>query len=117
MSLHKEFWGFLFLAFVAWIFIAPNGETRIQHACSPVSWAGNVAVSLTALAVPEGQGGVKKWSEKAEYGCEYTAWRLFYQKKYDEYLKNQKGVAPVPAGAQLSPLAAKPAAPAKGVLP
>jgi len=121
MSLHKEFWGFLFLAFVGWIFISPNGQTRIQHACSPVGWTGNIAVSLTALVLPKEQNGVKEWTGKAEYGCEYAVWRLFYQQKYNDALKQAQGQAPAAAKSQApassgTAVSSSPAG-TKGVLP
>jgi len=67
--LHKEFWGLLFLAFVVWIFVAGDGAARIERGCRPIQWAGNVMVSVTALAVPSQQAGVKRWVDKSEYAC------------------------------------------------
>lgn len=106
--LHKEFWGLLFLGFVVWVFAASDGSSRINRGCRPIAWGGNVAVSLTALALPSQQAGVKKWVDKVEYGCRYAAWRLFYQDDYiraleqhDEELSGNQPTAEaqqVPAG-------------------
>lgn len=84
--LHKEFWGLLFLLFVGWIFIASNAEERIEKACRPVGWTGNVVVSVVALTVPSQQVSVQGWFNKFEYGCQYLTWRVFYQNDYNEYL-------------------------------
>lgn len=85
--LHKEFWGLIFLGFVAWIFFfTSNPSERIQRTCAPITWAGNVTVSLSALVVPSYQQGTQRWFDKFGYGCEYTIWRLFYQKQYNELL-------------------------------
>lgn len=105
--LHKEFWGLLFLAFVVWIFMAGDGSLRINRACRPVGWTGNVVVSLTALVLPSQQASVKAWSDKVEYGCRYSAWRLFYQDDYNKYLEQQKAaeLPSAPAGTDAAELA------------
>lgn len=81
--LHKEIWGLTILGFILWIFFTSNPLTRIDRACSPINWAGNVTVSLTALTVPKYQDDMQKWFTKFDYGCQYTIWRLFYQKEYN----------------------------------
>lgn len=84
--LHKEFWGLLFLAFVAWIILATTPTKRIEHACRPIHWVGNVITSGAALAVPTQQQTIQRWFDKLEYGCQYTTWRLFYQEEYNAWL-------------------------------
>jgi hypothetical protein len=102
--LHKEFWGLVFLAFVVWIFMASDGQARIARTCRPLLWTGNVAVSLTAFAVPSEAEAVQKWSNKFDYGCRYVVWRLIYQDDYNKYMQSvQTGSAaptPVPAASQ-----------------
>lgn len=88
--LHKEIIGLSFLAFILWIILATSPSNRMEHACSPVGWVGNVSVSLVALAAPSYQNDVQKWFDKFEYGCQYTLWRLFYQKEYNAYMESQK---------------------------
>lgn len=85
--LHKEFWGILFLAFVAWVFLAGNPNSRIENFCRPVGWTGNVVTSLTALVLPDQQTKVQGWFDKLEYGCRYMTWRLFYQETYNKWLE------------------------------
>lgn len=89
--LHKEFWGLIFLGFVVWVFMAGDGTSRINRGCRPIHWVGNVVVSVTALVLPSQQEGVRHWSNKLEYGCRYTAWRLFYQDAYNEAMERMEG--------------------------
>lgn len=88
--LHKEFWGLLFLAFVAWIILATTPTKRIEHACRPIHWVGNVITSGAALAVPTQQQTIQRWFDKLEYGCQYTTWRLFYQEEYNAWLASEE---------------------------
>lgn len=124
--LHKEFWGLLFLAFVAWIFMSASPTNRIEHFCKPVGWVGNVSTSVTSLIVPTQQANVQKWFDKFEYGCQYMTWRLIYQADYNKALGvDQRGELPkdgqvpakdataAPAAAPTSAPAAPKAAPAK----
>lgn len=110
--IHKEFWGILFLIFVGWIFVPGHPTTRIEHACRPVGWGGNVVTSLTSLAVPSQQAVVQRWFDKFEYGCQYTTWRLIYQDEYNESVQ----AAGTPASGASAPkkgsTAALPAVPA-----
>lgn len=92
--LHKEFFGFMFLAFVAWIFLAASPTSRIENACRPLGWVGNGTVSLSSLVVPSQQTKVQGWFDKVEYGCRFITWRLFYQDAYNNWLATQ-GRAPV----------------------
>lgn len=86
--IHKEFFGLLFLGFVAWIFMATPAQ-RLQNACAPVGWVGNGTTSLASLVLPAQQEKVQGWFDKVEYGCEYVAWRLFYQKAYNQWMASQ----------------------------
>lgn len=116
--LHKEFWGMLFLGFIAWVFISGTPQERINKFCRPVGWGGNAVTSLSALAIPSQQDNVKHWFDKFEYGCEYMTWRLFYQDDYLAYQKSlhdgQSGTPGATAGAKApsEQAAAKSAAPA-----
>jgi hypothetical protein len=95
--LHKEFWGLLFLGFVVWIFMAGDGVLRIERGCRPVAWAGNIVVSVTALVLPSQQSTVKRWVDKTEYGCRYTAWRLFYQDDYNRAMQQEQAAPGSPS--------------------
>ncbi len=86
----KEISGLLLLGFIVWIFLSPNPDTRIERACSPVQWGGNVATSLAALTTPAFETSVQGGMDKLDYGCQYAIWRLFYQKEYNAYLLAQR---------------------------
>lgn len=88
--LHKEFWGLLFLGFIAWIFISATPGERIDKACRPIGWGGNVVTSLAAMVTPASQTTVQKWFDRLEYGCKYTTWRLFYQREFNEWREAQQ---------------------------
>lgn len=128
--LHKEFWGMLFLAFVAWVFLSGTPDDRIKSVCRPVGWTGNVVVSVSALVLPDQQTRVQGYFNKFEYGCRFLTWRLFYQEAYNAWLAQQPqarqagapgapaapvapGTAPAQApGATPAPVPAPPKAPA-----
>lgn len=110
--LHKEFWGLVFLGFVFWIISATTPQTRIENACRPVGWTGNVVTSMSALVLPAQQTKVQGWFDKLEYGCQYMTWRLFYQEAYNKYIKSKDITAP--AIAPVIPPDDKPAAKPQG---
>ncbi|KWT98333.1 MULTISPECIES: hypothetical protein [unclassified Variovorax] len=91
--LHKEFFGLIFLAFVAWIFLAASPEKRIERGCAPIAWVGNATTSLSSLVVPSQQTKVQGWFNNLGYGCRYVTWRLIYQDAYNEWLATQ-GLSP-----------------------
>lgn len=86
--LHKEFFGLLFLAFIAYIFVAPNPSVRIERVCKPIPVVGNVLVSMTALILPQHQTTIQGWVSRFDYGCQYIVWRMLYQSEYNEYMKS-----------------------------
>jgi hypothetical protein len=88
--LHKEFWGLLFLGFIAWIFVSATPNERIDKACRPLAWGGNVVTSVAAMVTPSSQTTVQKWFDRLEYGCRYTTWRLFYQRDFNEWRAAQE---------------------------
>jgi hypothetical protein len=93
--LHKEFFGLIFLGFVFWIIAATTPGQRIENACRPVGWTGSVITSMSALVLPSQQGTVQGWFDKVEYGCRYTAWRLFYQDAYNKWKASNPTPRPV----------------------
>jgi len=110
--LHKEFWGMLFLAFVAWVFLSGTPDDRIKSVCRPVGWTGNVVVSVSALVLPDQQTRVQGYFNKFEYGCRFLTWRLFYQEAYNTWLAQQPQNRPAGApGAPAAPATAPATAP------
>jgi len=81
----KELSGLLVLLFIGYIFIAPQPDQRIERACAHIQWGGNVATSLAALTTPAGELYVQTGMDKLDYGCQYSLWRLFYQRQEDQY--------------------------------
>lgn len=75
-------WSFAFIVYVVWIFVTTDGSERIQRACKPIEWTGNVATSLTYLTVPAWEMKTDKIFKKATYGCQFTIWQLFYEKDF-----------------------------------
>jgi hypothetical protein len=110
--LHKEFWGLLFIGFVVWMMAAATPGLRIENGCRPVGWTGNVVTSLSALVLPAQQTKVQGWFDKLEYGCRYTAWRLFYQEAYNKW-KNANDSAIIAPAIALGSADKESAAPAK----
>lgn len=76
------------LVFVLWIFMAPVPQQRIERACSPIGWVGNLTTSTTALTKEEHTMTAQTWADKLQYSCEYLIWRLFYQKDYNQAIQD-----------------------------
>jgi len=90
MKHHELLWGSALVAFVAWVLLASSASMRINRVCSPLRWASSGVVSLTALTWPKYETDVQDGGNRVVYGCEYSIWRLFYQKDYDAYLAAQR---------------------------
>lgn len=84
MQIKEMLIGLPLLMFVVWIFAAPLPQERIERACSPIEWVGNLATSTTALTKEDSAATAGRWSDKLNYSCKYMIWRLFYQKQYIE---------------------------------
>lgn len=107
--LHKEFWGLVFLGFVFWIIAASTPAQRIENACRPIGWSGNVVTSLSALVLPNQQTKMQGWFDKFEYGCRYTVWRLFYQEAYNQWKASTAPASQAPAAVAPEQAASRPA--------
>ena len=90
MKHHELLWGSAIVAFIAWVLLAPNPSMRINRVCRPIAWASSGIVSLTALTAPKYESDAQDGGNRVVYGCEYSFWRLFYQKDYDKYLAGQR---------------------------
>lgn len=101
MKHHELLWGTALVAFIAWVFLAPDPSVRISRACRPLHWASNGVVSLTALTAPKYEVSAQNGGNRVVYGCEYSVWRLFYQHEYDAALAAKReqlfGARPSPA--------------------
>lgn len=74
----------LLVVFLGWVFIADGGMARIERICKPVQWVGTVAESATDLTIPQYSRKVDGWVDSLEFSCQYTVWRLFYEKEWQE---------------------------------
>lgn len=83
-------WSFSFVVFAVWVFLSTDGGERMTRACMPISWVGNVTTSLTSIAIPAWEEKSETAFKKATYSCEFTLWRLFYEKDYLKELEAQK---------------------------
>ena len=90
MKSHEFLWGAAVVSFIAWVLLASSPAQRIDRACRPLHWASSGIVSLTALTAPKYETDAQDGGNKVVYGCEYSIWRLFYQKDYDKYLAAQR---------------------------
>ena len=90
MSKFGELMFALFIIWVGWIFLGGTGQGRLDRACRPVEWTGNVTTSLAAYSFPSTTKGVQRTFKKADYFCEYSLWRLFFEDQYKAYLVEQE---------------------------
>lgn len=88
------------IVFVLWVSFASDVYGKFDRACAPVDKFGNFMTSMVGLLFDSGAAEASdKWWERADYGCEYTLWRLFYEEDYQRELQQQRlaeeGVEPV----------------------
>ncbi len=101
--------------YVGWIFIADNSQVRIERACAPTLWFGNVSTSLTALTLSEYQQNVEDGFKTVDYACRFTVWRLFFEQEYldwmaqQEAMKQQQAQKPVDGTEMVAPSSTIPA--------
>ena len=82
----------LFFVFVFWALLADSPEARMDRACRPTLWTGNLFVSLSELVYPRVSESVQDAFFRMDYGCEYMLWRLLYEDAYLEAV--QRGEMP-----------------------
>lgn len=80
----------LFMFFVVWMVAPANPTERMERACAPVNWIGNVTVSITAAVSAKNTAKVQSLFDSGNYHCQYILWRLFYEKDWVEYQKTLK---------------------------
>ena len=69
------------LFFLGWIFLAATPEQRMDRACAPISWGGQLVEAGGELATSPHSGTVhtiREYTDKGVYGCQYIIWRAFY---------------------------------------
>lgn len=88
MQIKELLFGIPLLLFVVWIFLAPTPSSRIERACEPINWVGNLATSTTALTKEDSTATAATWSAQLNYSCQYMIWRLFYQEDYNQAIRD-----------------------------
>ncbi len=73
--------GFAMMAWIGWIAVVTSAKERMERTCAPVVWTGKVGVSIAMLADTSEKAAksTADWFDGANYGCQYTLWRLFYE--------------------------------------
>lgn len=112
MQIKELLIGIPLLLFILWVFAAPVPQERINRACEPVNWLGNLATSTTALSADNQATTTARWSDKLNYSCRYMTWRLIYQDDYNKAVA--AGLVKPAAPAQATPAAGQPAQQAPG---
>ncbi|AOV18780.1 hypothetical protein BJI67_16200 (plasmid) [Acidihalobacter aeolianus] len=76
--------------FIIYIIIGSTPTERITRACMPVPWTANLSVSILELIKADSDvAPTTSWFQSANYGCEFTLWRLFYQNDYNTAQKSK----------------------------
>ena len=76
--------GIAFIVFLVWIFFASMPEYRLERACKPVNWFGNLTESFISLTIPDKLTATTEIFHSLEYSCQYALWRLFYEADFLE---------------------------------
>lgn len=69
------------LFFLGWIFLGSTPEQRMERACAPIGWGGQLVEAGGELATEPNSSTVRvirEYTDKGEYGCQYIIWRAFY---------------------------------------
>lgn len=72
----------VFVFFIGWVVMPTDHHVRLERACKPVDWTGNVVLSMTAFIKPSGQSTVDTFFKKTDYACQYALWRLMYEEDW-----------------------------------
>lgn len=62
----------------------------VDNFCQPVQWVGNFSVSISAVIDEHAEAQTSHAFKKMHYDCEYMGWRMFFEKQYLQYKKEQK---------------------------
>lgn len=84
--------GIIFIAYVAIGLRINQGMGAVDNFCQPITWAGNIAVSISAQIDPHTEEITHKSMVHLHYSCEYIGWRLFFEHQYLAWKKQQKAL-------------------------
>lgn len=68
-----------FVFYIGWIVVSTDPHQRLDRACRPVNWTGNIVLSMAAFVAPSSQSTVDAAFKKGDYACQYSLWRLLYE--------------------------------------
>lgn len=74
----------LIVGFLFWSLMASNPGAKMERACKPVDWFGNMTVSLVAVTAESWVPKTAHGFDKVNYTCQYMLWRLFYEKSWQK---------------------------------
>lgn len=80
----KPFSMIFFIAVMVWvggIFITSDPRTRIDRACLPVTYADSMLVAVVQVIHEPYAMGAHQMMLAVEYGCKFTVWKTFYEKR------------------------------------
>lgn len=80
----KPFSMIFFIAVMVWvggIFITSEPRTRIDRACLPVTYADNMIIAVVQVIHEPYAMGAHQMMLAVEYGCKFTVWKTFYEKR------------------------------------
>lgn len=77
------------IAFFVWLLLPNSVNERYARACQPVNWAGNVVLTAASFIYPDGEVGVKHFTDGADYACQFALWRLFDEADYKAWKASQ----------------------------
>jgi hypothetical protein len=79
---------------IFWCLFSNNPYTRLDRACKPIEKTGNVTTSVALMFSQKAAQATNKTFMHIDYGCEFTLWRLFYEKDWKEQeLKDAQAAA------------------------
>lgn len=81
-SVLKPFSMLFFIVVMVWvggIFLTTNPTTRIDRACSPVTFADRILVALVQVIHEPYALGTHEVMLSVEYACKFTVWKTFYE--------------------------------------
>jgi len=75
--------------FLAFIILTSSPMGRINRACLPVEWGGDVVTALVAVFKKDWEDGVREGAGKTTHSCRFFIFKVFYA---DEWAR-QKAAA------------------------
>jgi hypothetical protein len=81
-----------FIAVMVWvggIFVTSDPRTRIDRSCLPVTFADSILVAVVQMIHEPYAMSTHQMMLSLEYGCKFTVWKTFYEKRELESMADQ----------------------------